>query len=234
MPPESPPNDLPHPRRVRSYVLRPGRITAAQERALTELWSRYGVDAPDGQLDLDRQFAQTAPCVLEIGFGTGEALLAHAIAHPELDHLGIEVHPPGVGRLLLAAADAGLGNLRVIRHDAVEVLETWLPAGTIAAVHLFFPDPWPKKRHHKRRIVQPYFASLVARVLEPGGVFHLATDWGPYGEHMRAVLDPHPEFENLAGPSGFVARPQSRPLTRFELRGQRLGHEVWDLAYRRR
>ena len=230
MPPESPPGDLPHPRRVRSYVLRPGRITAAQERALTELWPRYGVDAPERPIDLGRLFGRKASRVLEIGFGTGEALLAQAIAHPEIDHLGIEVHPPGVGRLLLAAADAHLGNLRVIRHDAVEVLERWLPDGSFAAVHLFFPDPWPKKRHHKRRIVQPHFASLVARVLEPGVIFRLATDWCPYAEHMRAVLEPHAAFQNLAGADGCVARP----LTRFELRGQRLGHQVCDLAYRRR
>jgi len=223
----------PYPRGVRSYVLRAGRTTTAQQRALADLWPRFGVDPPQEPLDLDQLFDRHAPRVLEIGFGTGEALLAHALGHPELDHLGIEVHPPGVGRLLLAVAEAGLRNLRVVRHDAVEVLEGWLPDASIAVVHVFFPDPWPKKRHHKRRLVQTGFANSVARVLEHAGVLRLATDWEPYAEHMRAVLDPHAAFENLAGENGYVARPASRPLTRFEKRGQRLGHAVWDLAYRR-
>jgi tRNA (guanine-N7-)-methyltransferase len=179
-------------------------------------------------------FGRRAPRVVEIGFGTGEALLADALSNPEHDHLGIEVHPPGVGRLLLAAAENHVTNLRVARDDAVEVLERWLPSASMAAVHLFFPDPWPKKRHHKRRIVQPGFVDQVARVLETGGVFRLATDWQPYAEHMRAVLDPHRAFVNLGGTAGFVERPASRPQTRFELRGRQLGHAVWDLAFRRR
>jgi len=221
-------------RRVRSFVLRMGRMTPAQARALRELWPRYGIDFSQQQLNMDAIFGRRAPRLLEIGFGSGEALLAYAAAHPEQDCLGIEVHRPGVGRLLLGAAQLSLSNLRVVCHDAVEVLEHMLPASAIDTVHLFFPDPWPKKRHAKRRIVQPAFAAVLARVLRPGGLLRLATDWEPYARQMQTVLDASDGFDSLAGESGFVTRPDVRPLTRFELRGQRLGHEVWDLAYRKK
>jgi tRNA (guanine-N7-)-methyltransferase len=229
--------NLPEPaavRRIRSYVLRAGRLTAAQRRALDELWPRYGLEDPAAELDLESIFGRRAPRLAEIGFGSGEALLAHAISHPEIDHLGIEVHPPGVGRFLIEAHEAAIANARVIRHDAVEVLSRWLAPGTIDAIHLFFPDPWPKKRHHKRRIVQPAFADLAARVLVSGGVIRLATDWTPYAQQMLEVFESSTDFDNAAGAGAWSARTAARPLTRFELRGQRLGHEVRDLAFRRR
>jgi len=173
--------------------------------------------------------------VVEIGFGNGESLLALAAMHPDQDFLGIEVHRPGVGHLLLKCEELGLTNIRVLCHDAMECLATHLPACAFAGVLLYFPDPWPKKRHHKRRIVQPAFVALAARVLEPGGVLRLATDWSPYAEHMREVLEASEDFVNAApGGAPWVSRPESRPQTRFERRGQRLGHEVRDLAYRRR
>jgi len=224
----------PRRRSIRSFVLRAGRATAAQQRALDELWPKYGIARDDAALDLDRIFARRAPRMLEIGFGAGEALLAFAQAHPEMDCLGIEVHRPGVGHLLLGLESAGLTNVRVIDRDAVEVLGDEIPSGSIALVHIFFPDPWHKKRHHKRRLIQPPFAALLARIMMSGGTLRLATDWEHYALQMRDVLDATPEFENVAGAAGFMPRPEVRPLTRFEKRGQRLGHEVWDLEYRRK
>jgi tRNA (guanine-N7-)-methyltransferase len=221
-------------RRVRSFVLRSGRETAGQQRALAELWPKYGVEFSPTPLDLQALFGRKAPCMLEIGFGAGEALLEFAAAHRELDCIGIEVHRPGVGRLLLGAETASLRNLRVICHDAVEVLHQQLAPGSIDLVHIFFPDPWPKKRHHKRRLIQPPFVELLAKVLVPGGTLRLATDWEPYAQHMREVLDASTAFANVATDTGFVARSAERTLTRFERRGQRLGHGVWDLEYRRR
>lgn len=212
---------------------REGRLTAAQQKALAELLPAAELAWRPAPADLDALFGRHAPREVEIGFGDGEALLARALAHPEVDHLGIEVHRPGVGRLLHEAAKAGVRNLRVSTHDAVEVLTSQIPAGSLAAVHLQFPDPWPKKRHHKRRIVQPAFVALVASRLAPGGRFHLATDWQPYAEHMHEVLAACPLLVNAGGDSPWVLRPDSRPLTRFERRGQRLGHGVWDLEYRR-
>lgn len=223
-----------HWRGVRSFVIRAGRATAAQQRALDELWPEYGLGFRSEEADLDQVFGRAAPRMLEIGFGAGEALLAFAQAHPEYDCIGIEVHPPGVGRLLLGVQAAGVRNVRVICHDAVEVLQRQLPPASISLAHIFFPDPWPKKRHHKRRLIQPAFADLLARVLAPGAALRLATDWGPYAQHMLEVLDASAHFENVAGPGRFVDRATERPLTRFERRGQRLGHEVWDLCYRRR
>lgn len=221
------------PRRtVRSFVIRGGRATAAQQRALDELWPRYGVDFSPTAIDLDQTFARSAPRMLEIGFGAGEALLHFAQAHPELDCIGIEVHPPGVGHLLLGAEAAGLRNLRIICHDAVEVLHQQLAAASLESIHIFFPDPWPKKRHHKRRLIQPPFVELLARVLAPGGRLRLATDWEPYAMHMREVIDASVSFVNESQ-TGFAPRNEERPLTRFERRGQRLGHGVWDLSYRR-
>jgi tRNA (guanine-N7-)-methyltransferase len=221
-------------RTVRSFVVRAGRATAGQQRALVELWPDYGVEYQVRPLDLQQLFGRDAPRMIEIGFGAGEALLAFAQSHPQIDCLGLEVHRPGVGHLLLGARAAGLGNLRIICHDAVEVLQHQIEPATISLVHIFFPDPWPKKRHHKRRLIQPAFASLLARVLERDGTLRLATDWEPYAQHMREVLDAAAEFRNAAGDAGYVSRSVERPLTKFERRGQRLGHTVWDLEYRRR
>jgi tRNA (guanine-N7-)-methyltransferase len=220
-------------RSVRSYVMRAGRATAAQQRALAELWPTYGVEFSAQPLDLDQLFGRAAPRMLEIGFGAGEALLAFAQQHPEFDCIGVEVHQPGVGHLMLGAHAAGLKNLRVISHDAVEVLAQQLPPASLSLAHIFFPDPWPKKRHHKRRLIQPAFVELLARALAARGLLRLATDWEPYAMRMREVLDASTPFENTAGPDGFAARAAERPLTRFERRGQRLGHGVWDLCFRR-
>jgi len=220
-------------RSVRSFVLRAGRATAGQQRALAQLWPKYGVEFSPAALDLPTLFGRAAPRMLEIGFGAGEALLEFASAHPEIDCIGVEVHRPGVGRLLLGAEAATLSNLRVICHDAVEVLQHQLPPASIALVHIFFPDPWPKKRHHKRRLIQPAFVELLAKVIAPGGTLRLATDWEPYAQHMREVIDASSAFANIAADAGFVARSAERTLTRFERRGQRLGHGVWDLEYRR-
>ncbi|HYM36611.1 MAG TPA: tRNA (guanosine(46)-N7)-methyltransferase TrmB [Steroidobacteraceae bacterium] len=227
----------PQHRRVRSFVLRGGRMTDGQERAWRELWPRYGIDFNGSVLDLDKQFGRCAPRMLEIGFGTGDALLAYAQQHPDRDCLGIEVHRPGVGHLMLKAHEAQLCNVRVICHDAVEVLAQSLLAHSLDAVHIFFPDPWHKKRHHKRRLIQTSFVDLLAKTLRSDGVVLLATDWENYAEQMRTVMDAHPAFTSVAPhdpmlPSGFTARFEHRPLTRFERRGQRLGHKVWDLGYR--
>jgi len=229
-----PHEDERHHRSVRSFVVRTGRITAAQQRAWRELWPVHGVETGDRPLDLDQLFARSANRTLEIGFGNGESLAALAEAHPEQDFLGVEVHRPGIGHLLLTAEQRGLSNLRVVCRDAVEVLDRCLTDSSLDEVLLYFPDPWPKKRHHKRRIVQPGFVDLVARKLKPGGVFRLATDWQNYAEHMLEVLSACALLENEAPPGAYAERPASRPLTRFEQRGQRLGHEVWDLAFRRR
>lgn len=230
---QDPPTTAPSRRTIRSFVIRGGRQTVAQQRAMDELWPRYGVEFSATPLDLDQTFGRQAPRMLEIGFGAGEALLTFAQAHPELDCIGVEVHKPGVGHLLLGAESAGLTNLRIICHDAVEVLQQQLAPGSIQLIHIFFPDPWPKKRHHKRRLIQPEFVELLARVLAVGGTLRLATDWEHYAMHMREVIDASPSFVNEAPETGFVARSEERPLTRFERRGHRLGHGVWDLSYRR-
>jgi len=222
------------PRRaVRSFVVRAGRMTVAQERAWVELWPRFGLESTDAPLDLASVFGREAPRTLEIGFGNGESLVALATAHPERDFLGIEVHPPGVGHLLLRIEEFGLGNLRVVCRDAVEVLQRCIPDASLDEVLLYFPDPWPKKRHHKRRIVQPDFVALLASRLRPGGTFRMATDWQPYAEHMLAVAGACVALHNDSPQGDYVPRPDSRPVTRFERRGQRLGHGVWDLAFRR-
>jgi len=219
-----------HRREIRSFVRREGRITTSQQTALDTLWPRYGLDAPAANttLDLAARFGRGAPVVFEIGFGAGDALLFRAERAPERDFIGVEVHRPGVGRVLNRAENLGLANLRVACHDAVEVLRDWLPPMSLDELILEFPDPWHKKRHHKRRIVQPAFLELVASRLKPGGLFRLATDWAPYAEHMREVLDASALFDG-----GAVPRPESRPVTRFEARGERLGHTVADLLYRR-
>jgi tRNA (guanine-N7-)-methyltransferase len=228
----SPPDTSdPRHRAVRSFVLRQGRMTAAQARAFEEHWQRYGLVAGDAPLDLDAVFGRRARRVLEIGFGNGEALCEATQAEPGTDFIGIEVHGPGVGRLLKDAAAAGVGNLRVFQHDAIEVLDRAIPAHSIDELRLFFPDPWPKKKHHKRRIVQPAFAERVRRVLVPGGRLHMATDWPHYAEHMLEVMGAAPGWRNSAGAGHYSERPASRTLTHFEKRGLRLGHPVHDLIY---
>jgi len=217
---------------IRSYVLRAGRITRAQRRALDELLPRWGVPYSPAPLDLAAVFGRTAPCVLEIGFGDGDTLVELAAASPQSDFLGVEVHPPGVGHCLLAIESRQLTNLRVIAHDAVEVLGNQLPPSSLDEVLLYFPDPWPKTRHHKRRIVQPAFTALVATRLKHGGAFRLATDWEPYAEWMIEILNAAPGLVNAAPGGGFIERPD-RGATRFENRGRRLGHRVFDLEYRR-
>jgi tRNA (guanine-N7-)-methyltransferase len=229
MAPDAPP---PH-RAVRSFVKRGGRLTPAQERALAALWPRYGLDYDGRPFDLDAAFGRTAPRVLEIGFGDGATLVALAAAHPERDYLGVEVHPPGVGHCLLAADAAGITNLRLVRHDAVEVLEHSLADGALDEALVYFADPWPKKRHHKRRLVQPPFLRLLARRMRPGAVLRLATDWEPYAEWMLDALAAVPEFRNRAADGRFVPRPPERPETKFERRGERLGHVVRDLEFER-
>ena len=231
--PDTPGSDAPAGHRpIRSFVLREGRLTHAQRRALDTLWPRYGVD-PAGTIAPQALFGRRAPLWLEIGFGNGEALHHMAQLRPDVDFLGIEVHRPGVGHLLNALAADDVDNVRVINADAAEVIRDCLPAGILDRVLVFFPDPWPKKRHHKRRLIQPDFVDVIARVLAPGGHLHLATDWADYADHMRAVLDPHAAFVNTAGDAGWAERPDYRPATRFEQRGARKGHTVHDLLYRR-
>ena len=221
-----------HFRKVRSFVRRPGRATAAQRRALTELLPRFGVAQTAGRLDLAALFGRDAPRVLDIGFGDGDATATAAANFPALDYLGVEVHEPGVGHLLLLLEKAALSNVRVIVHDAAEVLPELLPDASFAAVNLFFPDPWPKKRHHKRRLIQPPFVAELARVLALGGLLHIATDWDDYVRHTREVMEQSPRFAADTSP-GLAAEPLGfRPPTKFERRGRRLGHEVTDLYYR--
>ena len=237
--PEDPPAATPGapaatPRRtVRSFVVRAGRMTVAQERAWTELWPRYGIETGGEPVDFVAVFGRAAPLTLEIGFGNGESLLALAAAHPERDYVGIEVHRPGIGHLMLRAEELGLGNVRAICRDAVEVLQQCVAAGSLDELLLYFPDPWPKKRHHKRRIVQPAFVALVASRLRPGGVLRMATDWQPYAEHMLEVAAGCAALRNESPDGSYVARPESRPVTKFERRGHRLGHGTWDLAFSR-
>jgi tRNA (guanine-N7-)-methyltransferase len=218
------------PRRIRSFVIRAGRITVAQERALTELWPTYGVE-PGGKLDLETVFGRVAPRCLEIGFGAGEVIGCLAQAHPERDYLGIEVHRSGVGRVLLRAAQEGLCNLRVICDDAVEVLTRRIADGSFDEILVFFPDPWHKKRHHKRRLIDAEFAALLTAKLRTEGTLRLATDWQEYAEQMLIVLNAAEGLRSLSPDRTFVPRPDFRPPTRFERRGARLGHGVWDLAY---
>jgi tRNA (guanine-N7-)-methyltransferase len=219
-------------RAVRSYVMRGGRVTDAQQRALSELWPRFGVPYGEAVLDLDGLFEQPGPCTLEIGFGNGEHLAARAQSEPARNFLGAEVHRPGIGHLLRVAAAADLRNLRVIDHDAVEVLQQQIAPEALDEIQILFPDPWPKKRHHKRRLIQPEFAALAARRLRTGGRLRLATDWAPYAEHMRLVLDACPLLAFVV-PDLAPGESSGRGATRFERRGLRLGHQVRDLMYRR-
>jgi tRNA (guanine-N7-)-methyltransferase len=219
-------------RRVRSFVRREGRLTAGQQKALDELWPRYGL-AADTKPDFATVFGRRAALTLEIGFGNGASLADMAEQDPDTDYVGIEVHRPGVGHLLKLVDERGLGNVRVFCADAVEILTSCFDDHSLDRVLLFFPDPWPKTRHHKRRLVQPAFVELLARKLKAGAILHMATDWQHYAAQMLRLVDAAREFSNLAGAGNYSPRPAYRPATRFERRGQRLGHGVWDLLYRR-
>lgn len=214
---------------IRSYVLRQGRFSRGQQRAYAELLPRFGVAYRKAPLDFSQAFGRTAPVVVEVGFGMGETTARVAAEDPERDYLAIEVHAPGVGSLLRQMQESGIANIRIVQHDAVEVLRDMVPEGSLAAIHVFFPDPWPKKRHHKRRLLQPDFAALAASRLAPGGHLHVATDWQEYAEHVLAVLTATPGLRNTA--EAFAPRPATRPETKFERRGLRLGHGVWDIVF---
>lgn len=218
-------------REIKSYVMRAGRMTEGQQRGLDHGWPKFGLLLADGLQDFDQVFARQAPRTLEIGFGMGHSLLEMAKAAPEQDFIGVEVHRPGVGALLSGLLSEDLKNVRVYSCDALEVLKTCVADASLDRLMLFFPDPWHKSRHHKRRIVQPEFAQLVRSKLKVGGVFHLATDWQPYAEHMLEVLNEAPGFANLSSEQTYVERPIERPVTKFERRGERLGHGVWDLKF---
>ena len=214
---------------IRSYVLRQGRFSRGQQRAYAELLPRFGIAYACEPLDFRRIFGRAAPVVAEIGFGMGETTARIAGENPGNDYLAIEVHSPGVGSLLKQVDEGALANVRIIQHDAVEVLRDMVPAGSLDAIHVFFPDPWPKKRHHKRRLLQPIFVELAAARLAPGALLHVATDWQEYAEHVLAVLSASPALRNTA--EGFAPRPAWRPETKFERRGRKLGHGVWDLLF---
>ena len=219
-------------RPVRSFVLRAGRMGSGQQRAVQELGPRFCVPYQAAPADWAALFGRDAPRVLEIGFGMGQATAQIAAARPDLDFIGVEVHAPGVGALLREIGERGLGNLRIVQHDAVEVLREMVTPASLAGVHVFFPDPWHKKRHHKRRLIQPAFVELLASRLAPGGWLHCATDWQDYAEQMLQVLGDCPALLNTA--EGYAPQPELRPLTKFEARGLKLGHGVWDLLFRRR
>ena len=218
---------------IRSYVVRAGRMTDGQRKAFDTSWPTYGLKLADGAIDTDAVFGRTGPKVLEIGFGMGDSLLQMAAAEPETDFIGIEVHPPGVGTLMNTAKAEGISNLRVYLADANDVLEECFASQSIDRLQLYFPDPWHKKKHNKRRIVQPQFVQLVREKLRPGGVLHMATDWEHYAEQMLETLDAAEGFENIAGIGQYSSRPDYRPMTKFEKRGERLGHGVWDLIYKK-
>jgi len=220
-------------RPIRSFVRRSGRITRSQRLALERDWPRFGIEGR-GLIDLDQIFGRHAPRVMEIGFGMGDVLIEMAARDRERDYLGVEVYEPGIGRVLSRLRTLGLENVRIVRGDAVEVLATRIAERTLDAALLYFPDPWPKKRHHKRRLVQPEFAELVCSRLKVGGRFELATDWEDYARHMLGVLENTPGLVNVAGAGRFMKSATTRPMTKFERRGRRLGHDVWDLGFERR
>jgi tRNA (guanine-N7-)-methyltransferase len=227
-------NPQTHPRGVRSFVLRAGRMTDGQQRALETLWPRFGLEYSVAPCDLDARFGRQAPRIVEIGFGNGANLIHMASQRPEADFLGIEVHRPGVGRVLLDIERLNLHNVRISNHDAVDVVGQQLPESCVDEVLVLFPDPWHKKRHHKRRLLNGAFVALLATRLKHGGVLRAATDWEHYAIAMLEVLTSCPLLENIAAGGGYASRPPSRQPTRFERRGERLGHGVWDLAFRRR
>lgn len=220
-----------HMRTVKSFVLRAGRMTEGQQKAMESVWPDMGLELQQGLLDLNEVFGREAPVVLEIGFGMGDSLVEMAKDQPEKNYIGIEVHRPGVGRLLSNAEKAQLTNIRVFCEDAIEVLAQCIPDGSLSCIQLFFPDPWHKKRHHKRRIVQPEFAQTLRKKLKVGGVFHMATDWENYAEHMMEVMSAAEGYQNVAGEGEYSPQPEWRPVTKFQKRGERLGHGVWDLMF---
>ncbi len=221
-------------RKIRSFVRREGRLTKGQEAAMKECWPTMGIDYQPQLIDWKEVFANDNPVVLEIGFGMGASLVEMAKNAPHKNFIGIEVHSPGVGACLASAREEGLTNLRVMCHDAVEVFEHMIPNNSLATLQLFFPDPWHKKRHHKRRIVQLEFAEMIRQKLVVNeGIFHMATDWENYAEHMIEVMEQAPGYKNIAANGPFIERPDERPLTKFEARGHRLGHGVWDIKYQR-
>lgn len=217
---------------IRSYVLRQGRVSNAQQRCYDSLMPQYGIPYSAQALDLATAFGRNAPKILEIGFGMGESTATIAAAHPETDYLAIEVHTPGVGSLLKQIEEKRLGNIRIIQHDAVEVLRDMLADDVLDGAHIFFPDPWHKTRHNKRRLIQPPFVAQLVKKLKPGGYIHVATDWQDYAEQVLAVLSAEPLLQNTA--TSYAPRPDYRPLTKFEQRGLRLGHGVWDLVFIRK
>jgi tRNA (guanine-N7-)-methyltransferase len=219
-------------RPIRSFVLRQGRVSNAQRRAHETLMPKYGIPFADNLLDLEQVFGRSAPRFLEIGFGMGETTATIAKTHPQYDYLAIDVHTPGVGSLLKQIDESGLVNVRVIQHDAVEVLQRMLPSDCLDGVHIFFPDPWPKARHHKRRLIQPEFVALLCRHLKHGGYIHVATDWEDYTHQILEVLSGEPQLANTT--VDYASRPEYRPLTKFEQRGLRLGHGVWDVVFRKK
>jgi tRNA (guanine-N7-)-methyltransferase len=230
-PPDIPSSDPPR-RAIRSFVLRAGRMGTGQQRALETLGPRFVLPFSPSPLDAAKEFGRAAPLVLEIGFGMGAATAEIAAARPDTDFLGVEVHTPGVGALLKRIGEMELTNLRILQHDAVQVVEQMITPASLAGVHVFFPDPWHKKKHHKRRLIQPAFVALLASRLARGGYLHCATDWQPYAEQMLEVLSAEPTLENTA--EGYAPRPDYRPLTKFEARGLKLGHGVWDLVFSKR
>ena len=218
-------------RRLRSFVRRQGRLTEGQSRALETLWQDYGLSLQQGMLNFADTFGNDGAVILEIGFGNGVSLLEMAQAAPENNYIGVEVHRPGVGKLINDAHHAGVSNIKVFCDDAIEVLQHNIPDNSLDGVQLFFPDPWHKKRHNKRRIVQPEFAQKIRGKLKVGGYFHMATDWEPYAEHMLEVMSAADGYDNQAGPNRYAPKPDYRPITKFERRGERLGHGVWDLIF---
>ncbi len=233
--PESTGRETAGRRPIRSYVIRGGRLTSGQARALDKLWPQYGIDPGEGAepIDFEALFGRRAPVIIEIGFGNGEATWRTARDYPGQDFIGVEVHRPGVGRLLMALEEHDLHNVRIACQDAVEFMTRSIAAASVDGIRIYFPDPWPKKRHHKRRLIQPPFVATLASALKPGAVLHLATDWKPYAGHMIDVLDACPWLRNRSPDGGFCDRPEWRPQTRYERRGQRLGHGVYDLMYER-
>ena len=218
-------------RKVRSFVKREGRLTKGQERALNDHWQTMGLNHSDGLIDTKALFGNDNPVVLEIGFGMGKSLVEMAKAAPLLNFIGIEVHKPGVGACISLAIEEGVDNLKVYEHDAIEILADCIPESSLTTVQLFFPDPWHKKKHHKRRIVSAEFVGSIHQKLKVSGVFHMATDWENYAECMLEDMQSSQGYKNLSETNNYVPRPESRPLTKFENRGQRLGHGVWDLQF---
>ncbi len=219
--------------KIRSFIRRQGRITPGQQRAIDRLWPKYGLEK-NQVIDYSNVFGRQASLIVEIGFGNGESLAKMAANHPENDYLGIEVHKPGVGHLLLQLDQLEINNVRIFNYDAVDILEQQIADNSLSGIHLYFPDPWPKKRHHKRRIVQSEFIALITRKLQPGGYFHAATDWQDYAEHMLTVLQKQPDIINQSPDGRYCERPILRPVTKFERRGLALGHGVWDLVFRKK